>query len=335
MSTTAKLPTRLRTRRLTIAVLMGGVSSEREVSLRSGKAVVAGLTKRGHEVHAIDVTSDGPGALDAIPDDVDAVFLALHGRFGEDGEVQRRLEARGISYIGSDANASARAFDKAWTKTILAAKGIPVAPDVTLEFPFRAKDVKRAIRSAPAAEGPGPCLVVKPVREGSSVGVTICQRRAQASRALWKARSFRQPVVVERFVPGREVTIAIFDDEALPPIEVVPALAFYDYKATYDPTSGTKYRVAPDDFPAGVLERAKAAALGAHRALGCRDVSRVDVRITPAGEVFVLEVNTIPGLTATSLLPKAAAAAGIGFEELCERLVRRAVARATSGERVL
>lgn len=332
MPTTAKLPNRTRTRALRVAVLMGGVSSEREVSLRSGAAVVKALSTLGHAVTGVVVDADDERALAGLPRELDAAFIALHGRFGEDGEVQRRLAALGVPYVGSGPQASARAFDKAWTKAILRAAGVPVARDVLLDFPFRARDVKTAIRAAPfAAEGDGPRLVVKPAKEGSSVGVTICRTLAEASRAAWRARSFAQPILVEQFVPGRELTVAVLEDAALPPIEVVPALAFYDYKAKYDPTSGTRYRVAPDDVPAETLERVKGAALAAHRALGCEDVSRVDVRVTPEGKPFVLEVNTIPGLTATSLLPKAAAAVGIGFEELCERLVRRAIVRSREG----
>lgn len=325
---------RPRSATLRVAVLMGGVSSEREVSLRSGSAVVKGLQKLGHDALPIDVTSDGFDALDHMPRDVDAVFIALHGRFGEDGECQRRLANLGIPYTGSGPEASARAFDKAWTKKILEGAGVPIARDVLLEWPFRATEVRAAIERARAFADGG--LVVKPVREGSSVGVTICRGEsptrtlALASRAAWKARTFEQPVLIEKFVAGRELTVAILGGVALPPIEVVPALAFYDYKAKYDPSSGTRYRVAPDDLPPGVGERVQQAALAAHQALGCEDVSRIDVRVDEKGEPFVLEVNTIPGLTATSLLPKAAGAAGIGFEELCERLVKRAIQRCAS-----
>jgi D-alanine-D-alanine ligase len=305
---------------LQIAVLMGGVSSEREVSLRSGEGVARGLASRGHEVTRVVVDEDGPRALDALPP-VDAAFVALHGRFGEDGGVQRMLEARGVAYTGSGPEASARAFDKAWTKSILRARGVPVASDVLLDFPWRARDVRQALRRAP-----GPRLVVKPVREGSSVGVHICATLAQAARAVRALRSFRQPLLVEEFVEGREVTVAVLGEEILPPVEIVPARAFYDTTAKYDPTSGTRYDVAPSLSPA-VLARAKEVALEAHRALGCRDVSRTDVRIDPSGRPFVLEVNTIPGLTPTSLLPKAAAAAGIPFDELCEKLIRLALGR--------
>jgi D-alanine-D-alanine ligase len=330
MPATAKLPVRSRARTLRIAVLMGGVSSEREVSLRSGKAVVQALAKLGHEALAVEIDSDGPDALRGLPPDVDAAFLALHGRFGEDGEVQTRLQVLGVPYTGSGPAASARAFDKAWTKEILRARGVPVAEDVVLGWPFRARDVAREVRRAASFAQDG--LVVKPVREGSSVGVTIVKTVAQAMRAAWKARSFEQPLLVERFVKGRELTVAILGGVALPPIEVVPALAFYDYRAKYDPSSGTRYRVDPDDLPPGVRAAVERAALQAHEALGCEDVSRVDVRVSESGAPYVLEVNTIPGLTATSLLPKAAAAAGIGFEELCLRLVQRAIRRASAAE---
>jgi D-alanine-D-alanine ligase len=198
---------------------------------------------------------------------------------------------------------------------------VPVASDILLDFPWRARDVRQALRRAP-----GPRLVVKPVREGSSVGVHICTTLAQAARAVRALRSFRQPVLIEEFVEGREVTVAVLGEQVLPPVEIVPARAFYDTTAKYDPTSGTRYDVAPS-LPPAVLARAKDAALEAHRALGCRDVSRTDVRIDPSGRPFVLEVNTIPGLTPTSLLPKAAAAAGIRFDELCEKLIRLALGR--------
>lgn len=324
MPATAKLPSRRpRTRALKIAVLMGGVSSEREVSLRSGKAVATALGAAGHEAQGVVIDSDGDDALDGVPAGIDCAFLALHGRFGEDGEIQRRLQAAGIPYTGSGPTASAKAFDKAWTKAILRASGIPVARDVLVEYPFRARDLRAAIKRAPSSH-----LVVKPTKEGSSVGVSICTSLAQALKAAWRARIFRQPLLVEEFIAGRELTVAVLGDEALPAIEVVPALAFYDYKAKYDPTSGTRYRVNPEDVASDVIEAAKEVALASHRALGCEDVSRVDIRIDGHGRPFVLEVNTIPGMTATSLLPKAAGAAGISFEGLCELLVKRAIARA-------
>ncbi len=325
MTATAQLRARNRKRTLRVAVLMGGVSSEREVSLRSGKAVVTALEKLGHDAIAVDITSDGPDALLGLPDGLDAAFLALHGRFGEDGDVQRRLGRLGIAFTGSGPAASARAFDKAWTKAILRARGVPVARDILLEWPFRARDVKSAVRRAGSFAQDG--LVVKPVKEGSSVGVTIARSLPQAMRAAWKARAFQQNVLVEQYVKGRELTVAILAGSALPPIEVVPALTFYDYKAKYDPSSGTRYRVAPDDLPPGATEEAQRVARLAHEALGCEDVSRVDIRLDENGAPFVLEVNTIPGLTATSLLPKAAAAAGISFEDLILRLVQRAISR--------
>ncbi|MBI3726320.1 D-alanine--D-alanine ligase [bacterium] len=311
-----------RTGALKVCVLMGGLSSEREVSLRSGKAVATALGARGHEALSLVIDEEGEAALERLPSRTDCVFVALHGRFGEDGQVQRLLAARGIPYTGSGPQASARSFDKAWAKAILRAHGIPVARDVLLDSPFRARDVRDAI-----ARAPGPRLVVKPVREGSSVGVSICRTLAEAARAAWRARSFAQPLLVEEFIAGRELTVAILGDEPLPPIEVVPALEFYDYRAKYDPTSGTRYRVHPEDLPFDTATRAQAVALASHRVLKCRDVSRVDIRVDESGRVLVLEVNTIPGLTGTSLLPKAALAAGIQFDELCERLVRSAIAR--------
>ena len=306
---------------LHVVVLMGGVGTEREVSLRTGRAVVEGLEEAGHEVESWVLDTSDPRALDALPRAADVVFLALHGEWGEDGGVQQALEDRGFVYTGSGPAASALAFDKQRTKEALARAGIPLAHDRLLPFPFGPRDLRQALRTAPD----GWC-VVKPVRMGSSVGVRVCRDRAQVARALRENAVYRQPQLIEEFIPGHELTVGIIEGEPLPLVEPVPREGVYDYTAKYDPEAGTSYRIEPETVPPLVREEARRIARRVHHVLGCRDVSRVDLRWDPErNRLVVLELNTLPGMTARSLLPKAAAAAGLPFPRLCERLCRLAL----------
>jgi D-alanine-D-alanine ligase len=295
-----------------IAVLLGGFSSEREVSLRSGAAVAKALRERGHEVCEVDVRDERVAGLDGARPDV--AFIALHGAFGEDGGVQALLESKGIPYTGSGPAASRRAMDKVEAKDRFLAAGVPVAPHITV----RRDEGERGVLERILAFGMP--VVVKPRAEGSSVGVTIHKVPDALDRGLAEAFRYHPEALVERFIAGRELTVGILEDRALPVVEMKPAREFFDYEAKYQ-DDRTVYIVDPP-LGAAERERVQAAARDAHRALGCEGFSRVDLILTAAGEPCMLEVNTVPGLTERSLLPKAARAAGIEFPELCERIVR-------------
>ena len=289
-----------------VAVLMGGPSTEREVSLRSGAAVAGGLRAAGIEAVEVDVRSE---ALD-LPVGTEAVFIALHGRFGEDGGVQALLDARGIPYTGSGAEASRAAMDKAVTRARLQAAGLPVPPGVVL--------------TRPAAAPPLACpLIVKPLCQGSSLGCRVVTHPDAWPAAQEEAWRYDGAIVVERFIEGRELTVGILGDRALPAIEIRAPGDRYDYTAKY--TAGrTAYLVPAPLDPATACEAGRLAG-AVFRALGARGFGRVDFRMDRDGRLFVLELNTIPGFTETSLLPKAAAAAGLAFPELCVRILSHAL----------
>jgi D-alanine-D-alanine ligase len=317
-----------------IGVLLGGLSSEREVSLRTGEAVVAALTARGHD--AIPIYVDGDVDVALRQEHLDLAFVALHGRGGEDGCVQGLLELLGIPYTGSGVLASALAMHKGKAKELFRLHNLPTPAYYTL--------------AAAEAEDPHaihgdfgyPC-VVKPIREGSSVGVSICQQPDELAPAIERALRFDDELLVERFISGQEISVAILGDRALGAVEIAPRDGFYDYGNKYT-RGATDYFVPPRLSPEryrGVLVQA----LRAHTALGCRGATRVDMIVSESGNEFVLEVNTVPGLTPTSLVPKIADAAGISFGELCEIMLagaaldtrrgrgeRRAIQRAFAGE---
>jgi D-alanine-D-alanine ligase len=307
-----------------IGVLLGGTSSEREVSLRTGEAVIGTLRDRGHDVVPIYVDGDLDVALRQEQPDV--AFVALHGRMGEDGCVQGVLELLGIPYTGSDVLASALAMHKGKAKELFRLHNLPTPAYYTL---CAADTVDLA---AVHGDFGFPC-VVKPIREGSSVGVTIVRDAAELAPAIERALCFDDEILVERFIAGMEVSVAIVDDRALGAVEIAPRAGFYDYQNKY--TKGaTEYFVPPRLSPEryrGVL----AQALRAHMALGCRGATRVDMMVSESGNEFILEVNTVPGLTPTSLLPKIADAAGISFGELCEMMLAGATlaSRRGRGER--
>jgi len=293
---------------LHVAVLMGGPSAEREISRKTGAAAARALRAAGLCVRVVDVA----GAQFELPRETEVVFLALHGTFGEDGQIQRILELHGMPYTGSDAEASERAFDKALAKEIFCAAGVPTPPYVVVE-----RDVR------PLA-GMKPPLVVKPARQGSSYGVSIVTDPAQLDRAIDQAWRYDQKLLVEQRIEGREFTVGILDGAALPVVEIVPHRGFFDFEAKYQ---GESDEIVPARIDSVTTRRIQEVALRAHESLGCRDYSRVDVMLDGDGNLFVLEVNTLPGLTEQSLLPKAARAAGIGMEELCSRLVEMALQR--------
>jgi D-alanine-D-alanine ligase len=300
-----------------VGVLMGGTSSEREVSLRSGAAVAQALRDAGQTVVEIDLQTETGRELDDVK--IDVAFIALHGRFGEDGTLQRLLQDRGIPYTGSGPQASRAAMDKVEAKRLFKAKGVDTPPHRVIT---RGDSVVLLEQCARALGYP---VVMKPRAEGSSVGVTV--HRDCSTLLDGAAETFRHDAVglMEKFIAGRELTVGILDGTALPIIELRPKDGFFSYEAKYQ-RQDTQYLVDP---PMSDLDkrRVQKAALEAHKSLGCEGVSRVDVILTPLCSVHVLEVNTIPGMTERSLLPKAARAAGLEFPRLCWRLVELALRR--------
>lgn len=291
-----------------IAVAMGGTSHEAEVSLRSGAAVAAALREAGYDVVEARLTRD---AIDEVPRDVDAVFIALHGGYGEGGGIQADLDAAGLPYTGPGAAASRLCMDKPATKAVLRKAGVPTP--------------EGAVVTAAAAAFPPPFplpVVVKPPRDGSSVGLSKVTEAGQWPEAvrLAAAQDAQGEALVERFVPGRELAVGVVGDEALPVLEIVAPNGWYDYHAKYAP--GVSRHVYPPED--ATTREAQQLAVLAARATGCRGAVRVDFRLSPEGALYTLEVNTAPGCTETSLLPDAAARAGIPFPALCARLIEAA-----------
>lgn len=302
------------TARRRVVVLMGGRSAEREVSLNTGGQVAAALAERGFDVTRVDTGE--AGFIERIAAaGADVAFICLHGRFGEDGTVQGLLELLDLPYVGSGVLASALAINKVMSKHFYANAGIATPAYVVLhrDEPYDLDGVVSEL---------GGKTVVKPANEGSSVGMTIVHDPSELEAAIEKAFAFDPLVLVERFVAGTEVTIAVLGNHApvaLPTIEVVAENEFYDYDSKYVP--GMSKHIIPARVPLPAREECERLAVAAHVALGCAGMSRSDTIVTPEGDVLLLETNTIPGMTSTSLLPDAAAAAGIAFPDLCERLV--------------
>lgn len=302
-----------------ITVLMGGPSSERDVSLMSGEAVATALESLGHHVTRADITPTNPSCLDQPG--IDVVFIALHGDFGESGQVQELCEQRGLAYTGSGPRASRLGMDKAASKQIFKRAGLQTPDWVLVERYHQPADVARWLEEFP------PPVVVKPVDGGSSVHVTICRDIPSRETAMDELLDFYGRVMVEKFVAGRELTVGILGTRALPVMEIVPDGEFYDYRAKYSDEAGTQY-LFDHGLGEATCEALQADALKAHNALGCRDLSRVDIVLDAEGGRQVLEINTIPGFTSHSLVPKAAAQVGISFPALCDQLVRQARSRA-------
>lgn len=295
-----------------VAVLMGGLSAERDVSLQTGRAIAGALRELGHEAIEVDVAESPAAELERLRPDV--AFLALHGRLGEDGTVQGLLEMLRIPYTGSGVLSSAVCIDKVLTKQLLDYHGIPVVEDVVVrdgdDLEMAGREVTRKL---------GFPVMVKPATEGSSIGVMKVEKEEKFSRALTRVFASDQLALVERFVDGRLFTVGIIGDRrVLPVLEIRTSDGFYDYDAKYQP-GRTEY-IVPADIPEKTARRAGEIALESFDALRCEGVARIDLMLE-GDDLVLLEVNTIPGMTSSSLLPKAAAAAGIGFKELVAELL--------------
>lgn len=303
---------------------MGGRSSERDVSLRTGQAVYQSLLRRGYDAVAIDVTDHLPEDLHAQK--VSIAFLSLHGPGGEDGTIQGFLETIGMPYTGSGVQASAVGMHKVVTKTLLAANDIPVPAGTVVsrgQSPSLATVLKQAKLKLP--------VVVKPASQGSTIGVTIVRRAREWRNALALAHRYDAEAMVEAYIPGHEVTVSILgtatgSSTVLPAVEIVAPGGFYDFSAKYQ--KGKTQYLCPAPLSGKTLREIGTLARRTYDVLGCEGAARVDFRITPKGRPYVLEINTVPGMTETSLLPMAAAQAGIDYDSLVEWILQSALDRA-------
>lgn len=292
---------------------MGGWSDERDISLKTGQAISRALQSRGWHVNEIDVDRN---IWESIKDaGIHIAFLALHGCFGEDGTIQGMLEMMGIPYTGSGVLASSLAMDKIFTKIVLQTFQVPTPPFVTLE------DKDHCLDHSPF----GYPVVVKPASQGSTIGIHIVRSESELKPAISDAFQYAQRVLVEEFIPGREVTVGILGNEALPIVEIKPKSGFYDFHSKY--SHGQTEYLCPAPIDPDLSKTIQEFGLKAHDALGCRDLSRVDFRLREDGRPFCLEINTIPGMTDTSLLPKAAKVKGLDFPDLVERILCMALSR--------
>jgi D-alanine-D-alanine ligase len=298
-----------------IGVLMGGLSSEREVSLSSGNAILKALEEKGYHAVPIDVGRD---VAEKVHDsDIDAAFIALHGKFGEDGAIQGMLEVMGIPYTGSGILASALGMNKTVSKQIFRSKGLLVGPYEAVYDGTR----DRVASVLDTIKFPA---VIKPHAEGSSVGVSLVFKKEEVAPAVELALTYDNEILIEKFIQGKEIQVGILGNRALGAIEIVPKRAFYDYVAKYE--KGMSDHFFPARIPDAVYKRTLESGLVAHRAIGCRGYSRVDFIVDESGAPYILEVNTLPGMTATSLLPEIARGVGISFPDLVEEIMRLALA---------
>ncbi len=317
------MPKRNQISKKKIGVLMGGPSSEREISFKSGRAVEEALRRSGLNVVAIDVDKDIEERLKG--EGVEVAFIALHGRYGEDGTIQALLESLAIPYTGSGVEASRMAMDKVASKEVFLRDEIPT-PDFYVLKKEKKEDM--VISQLPCHSTIRIPVVIKPAREGSTIGVSIVKEAQDFLPALDKAFQYDDKILVEEYIEGREVTVSILNGSPLPIIEIVPEHEFFDFQAKY--IDGlTEFKV-PAPLTAQLYGRTQKIALQAHRALGCRGMSRVDMKVSREGRPYVFEVNTIPGLTSISLLPKAAEAAGVSFPQLCRKLIEIALRENTN-----
>ena len=288
-----------------IGVLMGGLSPEREISLKTGKAILKGLLKKNFQAVGIDVDRDISARL--VKEKIEVAFVALHGPWGEDGTIQGLLEVMGIPYTGSGVLASALAMNKAMAKKILLYHRLP-----TPEFQVVVSGACSTITIVPP-------LVVKPVCGGSTIGTSIVRSKEDIAEALQNAAYYGEEILVEQFFEGVDITVGVLNGEPLPVIQIVPKTGFYDYESKYTPGK-TEYLI-PAPLPETITKRAQELSVAAYRALECTGAARVDLLLGEQGELTILEVNTIPGFTETSLLPMAASRVGIDFPSLTEQIL--------------
>ena len=332
-----------------ITVLLGGDSPERDVSLASAMGIVEALRSRGHDAEALDpagqsgtdaveahISEAPPSELPALPPEealdwlrspllreADAVFVGLHGGAGEDGTVQALLESVQVSYTGTGVLGSALSMNKDRSKALFNEAGVQTAEHLLAQAGSGASLIEEVGQLF------GFPVVVKPNNQGSSVGFSFVKEPGQLIEAVEKAAFYSSDVLVERYIAGREITVAILDGKPLPVVEIVPEGGFYDYKRKY--TKGTSRYVVPAEIDSGIAERVKREALLAYHSISCRDYARADFRMDESGEPYCLEVNTLPGMTGLSLVPMAASAAGIDFEELVESICLMAYERGRNG----
>lgn len=306
-----------------VVVLYGGDTAEREVSLRTGRGIMEALRAKGYDVVGIDFRPTRECLARLVQLQADVVYIALHGRYGEDGRLQGFLDLLGVPYVGSGVLASALAMDKARTKTLARQTGIRVAPDRVI----RREELDRVTPAALAHELGLP-LVIKPNREGSTVGLTVAQREEEIGSGLEQAARYDDTILVETFVPGVEVTVGVLGDEqpvALPVIEIVPRKNFYyDYESKYAP--GGSEHIIPARITPEAERKVREWAVEAYRLLGCQNYARVDFIVPKDGsDPVLLEVNTLPGMTETSLFPDAARAYGLSYPDMVDRLIQLAL----------
>jgi len=325
-----------------VAVLMGGTTSEREISLRTGRGMAQALRQLGHEVLAVDaangrllpagdeeraaapetaIVTSGVGALvsAAAVRDAEVVLIALHGGAGENGTLQALLELAGKPYTGSGVMASALALNKAMSKRVFEQAGIPTPPWLLVEAEGPLGTALLAGEIPPAVAALGLPVVVKPNEEGSTVGLTIVKEWAAVPAAFREAARYGHEILLEQFIEGRELTVAVMGDSALPIVEIRPKSGFYDYESKY--TAGRSDYFCPADLPGALAERVRSLGVEASRALDCRGVTRTDFRLDSNDVPWCLEVNTIPGMTPTSLVPMAAKAVGMSYEQVVQRML--------------
>ena len=326
-----------------IALLLGGTSPEKEVSRNTAKSILKALRELGFQVipmnpaYGINQPADEEKLFDTeeyaeptnrkyielinskIFDDIDLAFLALHGKWGEDGTIQSLLELRGIKYTGSGVLSSSLAMDKAMTKVILQHSGVPTPAWIVVDQADKINyDISKKI-----GENLGYPCVIKPNDQGSTVGLTICKDETEVKSAIELALQFSDKALIEQYIPGRELTVAVLDEKALPILEIRPKNGFYDYENKY--TAGRTEYIVPAEIPNEITIAIQEKALIAFKSVGCKTYSRIDFRLTDEGNSYCLEINTLPGMTSLSLVPKAAKAAGISFEELIARIVKNAI----------
>ena len=301
-----------------VGVLMGGVSSEREISLKSGKAIAEALLRQGCDVIALDIVDAEHRKISSLIEgsDIDVAFIALHGQLGEDGTIQAILEKMNIPYTGSGVEASRLAINKALAQNLFKKNGINVPSYVTL---FRDDDL---CAEAVVEKLSGFPIVVKPACEGSSIGISVAETLEELKRAVECAREYDSTILLEQYIQGKELTVGIIGQETLPVVEICPKHRFFDYEAKY--TKGMTDYIVPAEISEDVSSGLQRTALKVHQVLGCTDFSRVDFMLRGDQAYYVLEVNTIPGFTSTSLLPMAAQYQGISFDQLCFKLMELA-----------